>query len=508
MMLDEVLRFCLSEILHESKYRVTSTIDVIEVSIEAWNEMFRYTLVLAMTVLMSGLTTAARSIEHPILLVSDQLVVGNEVLIDSVVSDEEGLLVIHAGDRESGTVIGYESVVIGETRSLEITIDIDAALPELVAVLYRDAETPGEFDGAENDLPLMIDNQAVEVSFKITLISAEDQFVNQDVFIVNRVILQETTWIVARMGDGPTYSNAVAGLILLDAGIHTNVEIHLGSIVSNHTIWLMLHKDTGITGEFEYGQGINQDDYLIFGNRLLMEQFWTSPHVRIEDQIVRPGDSLLVDTESQGLLVVKSVLTDTPAFLVVYQDLQGVPGAIIGISEPLSSGYHSNIEVSVPLNQIGDRIWSTLYTDTATPGMFTPGTTHDKDIPHRNVLIQEPIYVAPSIIMTDQPLMDHSGIGPHIHVPHILSDASAWAVIYQRTRDGRGQLIGYVLVNAGSNTDVVIPVDSALVTDSAEVALIYDLNQQGIFEGEGENAADTIVSVRGHKVRQFFDLLR
>jgi len=96
------------------------------------------------------------------------------------------------------------------------------------------------------------------VSFKITLISAEDQFVNQDVFIVNRVILQETTWIVARMGDGPTYSNAVAGLILLDAGIHTNVEIHLGSIVSNHTIWLMLHKDTGITGEFEYGQGINQ----------------------------------------------------------------------------------------------------------------------------------------------------------------------------------------------------------------------------------------------------------
>ncbi len=105
----------------------------------------------------------------PEIEVSDQEVMDGTVVVDLVVSDGPGWIVIHADDDGSpGEVIGYEAVSDGENMDVEVEIDTDLVTETLYAMLHVDAEVVGVFEFPGDDVPVQVEGETVTVSFTAT----------------------------------------------------------------------------------------------------------------------------------------------------------------------------------------------------------------------------------------------------------------------------------------------------------------------------------------------------
>ncbi len=101
--------------------------------------------------------------------VSDQDVSSAMVVIDRVVSDGPGWLVIHiTADGSPGPIIGSAPVEPGETTDLSVEIDVQRATEQLFAMLHVDAGQVGEFEFPDGpDIPAMQDGEIVNVPFNV-----------------------------------------------------------------------------------------------------------------------------------------------------------------------------------------------------------------------------------------------------------------------------------------------------------------------------------------------------
>lgn len=103
--------------------------------------------------------------------VNDQEVASGVVVIDRVVTDGPGWLVIHiTADGSPGPIIGMASVESGETTNLNVDIDVQQATEQLFAMLHLDDGQAGEFEFPEGpDVPAMQDGEIVNVPFNVVL---------------------------------------------------------------------------------------------------------------------------------------------------------------------------------------------------------------------------------------------------------------------------------------------------------------------------------------------------
>ncbi|MGD2058700.1 MAG: hypothetical protein PVF85_01395 [Anaerolineales bacterium] len=103
--------------------------------------------------------------------VSDQDIMGGRVVIDRVVSDGPGWVVIHiTADGSPGPIIGYAMVEPGETTDLAVDIDAERATEQLFAMLHVDAGQGGVFEFPDGpDVPATQDNAIVNTPFTVVL---------------------------------------------------------------------------------------------------------------------------------------------------------------------------------------------------------------------------------------------------------------------------------------------------------------------------------------------------
>jgi hypothetical protein len=292
---------------------------------------------------------------------------------------------------------------------------------------------------------------------------------------------------VIHANNGEGAPGEVIGVTPVVAGISTNVVVELDGNPTD-IIFPMLHVDSNTLGDYEFGTVDGADDPVAIDGAVATEPIWTVPHMRIPDQpIVLSDQSNMIN----HTLLVKSVLSDGPGYVVIHaDDGEGAPGEVIGfagIDDGLTTDLIVNID-GIPTSTL----FPMLHVDTGTIGDYEFGTVEDADGPvviDGNVIVF-PIDAAPSIRF--------EGIlaGNVLTVEKAVIDADGWLVIHADNDDGApGEVIGVKRIRQGVNYDISIELDEELMTESLFPMLHHDTNEIGTYEFGTVDGADLPIRV-------------
>lgn len=104
----------------------------------------------------------------PSVSVRDQLVRAGFVVIDQVVSDDPGWMVIHADNGGApGAVVGFRFIANGLNTNVQVMIDEALATDALFAMLHMDAGELSTYVFPGADLPATRDGSVVMEAFSI-----------------------------------------------------------------------------------------------------------------------------------------------------------------------------------------------------------------------------------------------------------------------------------------------------------------------------------------------------
>jgi hypothetical protein len=389
------------------------------------------------------------------LQVIDQLSLDGAVTVPSVTASDPVFVVIHADDGSGsiGEVIGQLYLNEGEYQDVRVPIDSARATSTLYAVLYVDDNEIGVYefgavDGA--DEPLMVDGEMVVEPFETDILSARDQIADNAVTI-DFVTVAEPSWVVIHSGDAQNFGDAI-GETFVPAGTSTNVAVEIDPEALTNILWPMIHLDTGAKGRFEFGSVDGADLPLVVNDRVATLPFSSAPIIRAgADSIALNANGVL--TSDAATLTVGSTLSDGPGFLVVYDDVNGEPGDMIGFT-PVTHGLNRNVTVEVNAAMITPNLWFTLHKDDTVEGEFEFGSVDGADAP---VMVNDQVLtfaipVSPFIEFGDQTTMDNT-----VTVDRVWYNNPGFVVIYaDNGHGGAGKVIGQTAIQPGLNTNVVV----------------------------------------------------
>lgn len=297
----------------------------------------------------------------PSLLVNDQAInEAGQLRIESATVPGPAWVVIHNDEAgEPGAVIGFFPLTPETTYPLTITIRWREAVPQLQAMLYQDLGERGRFDPTI-DLPLIAQGQSVNSPFHVVLpldMTLLDQPVVNGTITIERVISNGDGWAVVYNDDGGQ-PGRIVGSAFLEDGLNTLVAVPLveNALTANLFIWL--HEDTGVSGQFEYPIA---DDV-----------------VRVEGRVptpfalnTRPINYLIATDQpfDSGEVTVMTVVMGAPGWVVIHNDANGELGEIIG-QVWVPAGISRELVVPFDLDGLTTTLHVALYTDEGQAQVF------------------------------------------------------------------------------------------------------------------------------------------
>lgn len=292
----------------------------------------------------------------PEVTVADQeLSDDGSIFIDEVVASEPGWLALQADQNDTpGKLLGFAPVDKGENDGLAIKLNWHEASPTLHAVLYVDAGEIGRFEGPEMDTPVVIDDEPVIATFRAVLppdILIFDQPVLDGSITVDRATSLGPGWVVVYHDDEGRPGNII-GWSQLEDGINHQIVITVTESAVTPILYLMLHEDQEIEGEFGFPR--------------------TDPQVRYQGRLPNPfsmrtdagnfiitQDQVLSDTNT---VTIPRIVVDQDAWVVIRDGPMSEPGEISGV-QWLPAGYHREVVVEIDPEIINDTMYAILYLD-------------------------------------------------------------------------------------------------------------------------------------------------
>lgn len=465
-------------------------------------------LVLAAVLLMGTalVIPAYAQSDSPTIAVSDQVSSGS-VIVDMVYSDGPGFVVIRNdnGRGAPGVVLGETAVGPGWSVNVPVALDTGAATGKLFAALHTDDNTAGTFDFGKiggADAPV----SGVIQEFSAPIIQMDDQFVAEDGSVTAGTIIIDTVgWLVIH-SDNNGAPGPVLGQTALVAGRNRNVSVALSTDGLTPVVWPMLHVDDGEVGTYEFGTVEGADAPVFANGNVATMPIWTEPHVRMDDQIAIPGDANKAADAAAPTVVVKSVLSKGPGFLVVHQDNNGSFGGVAGYA-PVTDGLNTDVEVTLDQGDVTTVLWPMLHVDTGVEGTYEFGTVEGADGPvvdSAGNVVTFPIQVAPTLVMSDQELVpgrqtiQNGVLAPAdatIMIDEALIDAPGWIAIHSSVDNAPGPVIATYPLHAGVNSNAVIALDPTEAGTQVFPMLHYDTGEPGVYEFGAVEGADAPVFV-------------
>lgn len=451
---------------------------------------------LIMSLLLVGFNVLAQ--DTPAVTVNDQFIAGNSVTIESVTSDGDGWLVVHAdnGDERPGAVIGYAPVSDGINNNVRVVLDTVNITPKLFAMLHTDTGEAGvyEFGQVEGaDGPVMVDDSVVAPVFEIAMIQAGDQLPIDNTVTIPLLAIAQDGWLVIHADDGDGAPGPVLGQSAVVAGTSANVVVTLDGDMTNQ-VFPMLHVDTGELGEYEFGQVEGADAPVIYNGTVAVSSFGTVPSIGINDQAILGSDATMGETETVTL-VADGVLSDGPGWLVVHADNAGSPGAVIGFA-PVADGFNADVMVELAVEDVTPILFPMLHEDTGESNVYEFGQVEGADAPvtvDGNVLVTA---------ITSVPTITYAGTldGNILTVQKAVIDATGWLVIHADNDGAPGMVLGFARLSDGLNTNIQVELDEANMTETVFPMLHYDTDTFGEYEFGMVEGADGPVVVNGEVV--------
>jgi hypothetical protein len=459
----------------------------------------RFSILLILFTMLTALLVpvSAQDMMGPAVEVSDQVVVGGWVSVDYVYSDGPGFIVIHIdSEGRPGPVIGYRQLSPGANYNVTVPIDAASATPVLYAMLHVDTGEIGvyEFGMVEGvDGPAIVDGAPVTPPFNVAVLNVHDQFLDDNTLTAASVTVDEAGWLAVHV-DSEGRPGPVAGYAAVEAGINLDVTVELDESMVTPVLWPMLHVDTGEIGVYEFGTVEGVDGPVRLGGAVAVTPIWTVPFMRIDHQIVTPGDGM---DAMAPTLTARSVFAEEPGWLAVHTDSEGRPGPVAGYAA-VEPGLNTNVTVALDESMVTPVLWPMLHVDTGEVGVYEFGTVEGVDGPVRvnDQVVVFSIFAAPAIVYDVRAVSDSS-----IVVAGALIDAPGWLAIHVDSGEGRpGPVAGYAPLTPGWNSNIVVAVDADMMTPTVFPMLHYDTGELGVYEFGTVEGADGPVRVDGNVV--------
>ncbi len=421
----------------------------------------------------------------PLIAASDQMAdPADEVVVDEVLSNGEGWIVVHEDDDGShGAAIGLARVADGTHSDVTVTLDRDAVDGEtLHAMLHINQEPVDEY--TDQDIPVMVDDEVVVASFTVSVeeeepveplvtasVEANDQSVSTEeanrVSIASASIEEADGWIVIHADDAGA-PGEVLGVQFIEEGSHQGVEVFLDADLTNDALLhAMIHEDDPADGDYTF-DGSNGEDLPVLDedDNPVMATFQTTlvdpnaPVLTVEDQTLEtlPLDEILV----------LEVIYNQSGWVVITDDGDNE----IGVA-PITEDITNDLLIVLDRDVInGEELTATLHQNVAS-GSYDPS----EDTPVEDAtgaVITEDFVVShlPYEVTTEDHLLDE--LSTVISVAEVSTPGDVLIQVFAEEDDdhllGTSQTLGY-----GVHQDIRIVMDRPLEDGEVLVAeLVVD----------------------------------
>lgn len=415
-------------------------------------------------------TATATAVPSPAIDVVDgqTLDESGRLVVAQVVAPDGGWLVLHA-DAVDGPVLAAQQLRTGVSRDIGLAVDPYAATETMVAVLHADAGTTGTFEFPGPDMPLLEDDEPVRTPFSVTidvpqpLLVVADQAVGEDGLVrVDEIVAPAPAWLVAYASE-----EGVAGRLLaysrVPVGRSNDVMLRLNWRDATPDLLLALLEDAGTVRAFD----ADEPAVLSAGNPVTATlRASYPPDVIIYDQPV------IAD-----LVYLEQAISNGPGWVVLYFDVDGQPGNIVGFSY-LEPGLNTRVPITVVTSAVTPLLHVRLHEDTKDEGEFDfpaadqPVLTPDGRTPGFSFRTdQGPFVLAAAQTVTDTVL-----------VPLLAAATDMWVVV-RADQDGQpGPVIGQIALPAGMHWDVAVPVDPEGLSSDLWLSLHQNAGDLAAFE--------------------------
>ncbi|MCB8923055.1 MAG: hypothetical protein H6662_15825 [Ardenticatenaceae bacterium] len=204
----------------------------------------------------------------PDIFVIDQPFVNGEIVVERVLSDGPGWLVVHYDDGgDLGLIIGFVPLADGVNEDVVVPLVETAVTPELHLMLHDDEAPLGEFDFPGGDPQRMYDGRVMDpVTFRINpgnALFTADQMLQPGeegstaVVTIPLVLADIDTWVVLRRDNNGAPGDMI-GHVWVPAGVNRDIMIKVDPQQVTDTLYAILHHDADSDQNFDYPEGGDQ----------------------------------------------------------------------------------------------------------------------------------------------------------------------------------------------------------------------------------------------------------
>ncbi|UCG26279.1 MAG: hypothetical protein JSW55_09955 [Chloroflexota bacterium] len=403
------------------------------------------------------------------LTVNDQqLHEDGRLTIARVETSQPGWVVVNKDeDGDIGEIMGYVEVAAGVIEDLVIEIDPLVATPQLYAVLHADEGEPGLFEFPGPDSPIQVDSSAVasdfmvEISVRLPSLVVSDQIMAEDeTIIIDAVVATKPSWIALHM-DEEGEPGQMLGFLPVETGETANLSMVLNWRRASPILHAVLYEDAGESNVYEDPEidaPVEVDGRPIAGSFLVT----MPPDIFVLDQPVVDGE-----------IVVEQVISYGPGWIVVYHDVEGNLGNIIGWAA-LEDGFNRDIRFPIVESAVTPVLHAMIHQDLEEVGEFgfprtDPPVTYRERVPNPVTFRTDG---GNYLVVMDQTL----SASDTITVPLVVVDQDAFVVLRAEEDDQPADIVGTRWLPAGVNRYVSVELDPEGATDTLYAELFLDAN--------------------------------
>ncbi len=199
----------------------------------------------------------------PDVFVLNQPVVDNKIVVERVISNGPGWLVVYRDEEGlTGNIIGFAPLEDGLNERIEVEILTSDVSDILHIVVHEDDGDLGEFDFPAGDGPMRFQGEipANPFSFRTDsgnyLILQDQPLSAQNTITLSLVVVDVDAWVTVQTNPAEQ-SGEIIGILWLPAGLHRDVVVEIDPDLTTITMYIILHLDIGQPQVFDFPDGVD-----------------------------------------------------------------------------------------------------------------------------------------------------------------------------------------------------------------------------------------------------------
>lgn len=345
------------------------------------------------------------------------------------------------------------------------------------------------------------DESTMDPEMPTGMLTVSDQTLSQNKILIPNVNLDQTGWIVVHASTaegGPVVPDIISEPLLVQAGSQSDLEVTINdfsALEDGAKLWVMLHTDDGVEGEYEF-DGANGFDAPITddnGDIVMTDIIVSAPSIAVENQTV-----------SANTVTISEVNAAVDGWLVIHAN--EALGPVIGQTF-VTAGVNTDVVVDLGNETFegGEMLFPMLHIESPADGEYGfPDNGDGPEVFGDDVVVVGFETLTPTGTITVENQIVQGNI---ITASNLTVNADAWVVVHASNEANDGPQVPEIIsvpvqVPAGSNDNVEIELTQAVAAGDVIYVMLHTENGDiGEYEFDGDNGLDGPITTKAITVQ-------